>query len=213
LFREGLTPQLQFAVLAFSSLFSVINPISAAPIFVALTARSRKERRRAAVRACLAAAAVLAVFAAAGGWIFSFFGITVPAFQIAGGLLFTIMSLRQVDRERHLPAEDAESADPSIVPLGIPVIAGPGAISAVMVLVGQTRDAGGRLALGGAIAVNILLTLLILLAAPVIVEKIGETGQRIVSKIMGLITAVIGIQFVLNGVSTVLTEIIRAARS
>jgi multiple antibiotic resistance protein len=213
LFREGLTPQLQFAVLAFSSLFSVINPISAAPIFVALTARSRKERRRAAVRACLAAAAVLAVFAAAGGWIFSFFGITVPAFQIAGGLLFTIMSLRQVDRERHLPAEDAESADPSIVPLGIPVIAGPGAISAGMVLVGQTRDAGGRLALGGAIAVNILLTLLILLAAPVIVEKIGETGQRIVSKIMGLITAVIGIQFVLNGVSTVLTEIIRAARA
>jgi multiple antibiotic resistance protein len=213
LFREGLTPQLQFAVLAFSSLVSVINPISAAPIFVALTARSHKERRRAAVRACLAAAAVLAVFAAAGGWIFSFFGITVPAFQIAGGLLFTIMSLRQVDRERHLPAEDAESADPSIVPLGIPVIAGPGAISAVMVLVGQTRDAGGRLALGGAIAVNILPTLLILLAAPVIVEKIGETGQRIVSKIMGLITAVIGIQFVLNGVSTVLTEIIRAARA
>lgn len=213
MFSENLTPQLQFAVLAFSSLFSVINPISAAPIFVALTARSRRERRRVAVRACLAAAAVLAVFAAAGGWIFSFFGITVPAFQIAGGLLFTIMSLREVDRERHLPAEDAESTDPSIVPLGIPVIAGPGAISAVMVLVGQTRDAGGRLALGGAIAVNIVVTLLILLAAPVIVEKIGETGQRIVSKIMGLITAVIGIQFVLNGVSTVLTEIIRAARA
>jgi multiple antibiotic resistance protein len=82
-----------------------------------------------------------------------------------------------------------------------------------MVLEGQTRHAGARLALGGAIAVNNVLTLLILLAAPVIVEKIGETGQRIVSKIMGLITAVIGIQFVLNGVSTVLTEIIRAARS
>ena len=80
-------------------------------------------------------------------------------------------------------------------------------------LLGQTRDAGGRLALGAAIAVNILLTLLILLAAPAIVEKIGETGQRIVSKVMGLITAVIGIQFVLNGVSSVLTEIIRAARS
>lgn len=211
---EHLTPQLQFAVLAFSSLFSVINPISAAPIFVALTSRSKKERQRAAVRACLTAAAVLSVFAVAGGWIFSFFGITVPAFQIAGGLLFTIMSLREVqDRERHLPAEEAETADPSIVPLGIPVIAGPGAISAVMVLVGQTRDAGGRLALGAAIAVNIVLTLLILLAAPAIVEKIGETGQRIVSKIMGLITAVIGIQFVLNGVSSVLTEIIRAARS
>jgi MarC family membrane protein len=204
----------QFAVLAFSSLFSVINPISAAPIFVALTfGVSAAERRRAALRACLAAAAILAVFAAAGGAIFSFFAITVPAFQIAGGLLFTIMSLREVeDRERHVPADDYEKADPSIVPIGIPVIAGPGAISAVMVLVGQAQDAGRRLALGGAIAANILLTLVILLAAPTIVAKIGATGQRIVSKIMGLITAVIGIQFVLNGVSTVLTEIIRAAR-
>ena len=214
LISEDLTPTFQFAVLAFSSLFSVINPISAAPIFVAVTSRSRKERRRVALRACLTAAAVLAVFAVAGGAIFSFFGITVPAFQIAGGMLFTIMSLREVqDHERHLPADETSSADPSIVPLGIPVIAGPGAISAVMVLVGQAQDAGRQVALGGAIAVNIVLTLLILLAAPMIVDKIGETGQRIVSKIMGLITAVIGIQFVLNGVSTVLTEIIRAARS
>ena len=117
------------------------------------------------------------------------------------------------DQERHLPADDAASADPSIVPLGIPVIEGPGAISAVMVLVGQAQDAGRQLAVGGAIGVNSLLTLLFLLAARAIVDRIGETGQRIVSKIMGLITAVIGIQFVLNGVSTVLTEIIRAARS
>jgi multiple antibiotic resistance protein len=204
---------LQFAVLAFSSLFSVINPISAAPIFVALT-RGSRDRRRAAFRACLTAAAVLAVFAAAGGAIFSFFGITVPAFQIAGGMLFTLMSIREVqDRERHLPEDEAENADPSIVPLGIPVIAGPGAISAVMVLVGQAQDAERRMALGAAIAVNIVLTLAILLAAPAIVSRIGETGQRIVSKIMGLITAVIGIQFVLNGVSSVLTEIIRAAGS
>ena len=205
--------EVQFAVLAFSSLFSVINPISAAPIFVALTLGSR-DRRRAAFRACLTAAVVLAVFAAAGGAIVSFFGITVPAFQIAGGILFTLMSIREVqDHERHVPQDDAESADPSIVPLGIPVIAGPGAISAVMVLVGQAQDAGRRMALGTAIAVNIVLTFAILLAAPAIVSRIGETGQRIVSKIMGLITAVIGIQFVLNGVSSVLTEIIRAAHA
>ena len=203
--------EIQFVILAFSSLFSVINPISAAPIFVEATRRFPKERHRIAVRACLAAAAILAVFAAAGGAIFSFFGITVPAFQIAGGMLFTIISLREVQGERHIPAEDA-AADPSVVPLGIPVIAGPGAISAVMVLIGQTQTGALRLALGAAIAANIVVTLLILLAAPAIVSKIGETGQRIVSKIMGLITAVIGIQFVLNGISSVLTDIIRAAR-
>jgi multiple antibiotic resistance protein len=206
--------EMQFAILAFSSLFSVINPISAAPIFVGLTlGTSPAERRRAAIRACLAAAAVLAVFAAAGGAIFSFFGITVPAFQIAGGILFTIMSLREMQEgERVVSESHIEREDPSIVPLGIPVIAGPGAISAVMVLVGQAQNGPRRMALGLAIGVNIVLTLAILLAAPAIVSRIGPTGQRIVSKIMGLITAVIGIQFVLNGVSTVLTEIIRAAR-
>src|SRR5512132_4148258 len=130
----------QFAVLAFSSLFSVINPISAAPIFVGLTGgMTNGERHRAAFRACLAAAAVLAVFAVAGGAIFSFFGITVPAFQIAGGMLFTILSLREVQGDRQVPADELDNADPSIVPLGIPVIAGPGAISAVMVLIGQTQ--------------------------------------------------------------------------
>jgi multiple antibiotic resistance protein len=203
----------QFALLAFSSLFSVINPISAAPIFVAVTQGSPAERRRAAVKACLAAAAVLAVFAVAGGAIFTFFGITVPAFQIAGGLLFTIMSIRALQNgEKEVSEEEAGRADPSVVPLGIPIIAGPGAISTVMVLVGQAQDGARRLALGGAIAANIVLTLLILLAAPAIVSRIGDTGQRIVSKMMGLITAVIGIQFIINGVTTVFVEILKTAR-
>jgi multiple antibiotic resistance protein len=81
-----------------------------------------------------------------------------------------------------------------------------------MVLVGQAQDGARRLALGGAIAANIVLTLLILLAAPAIVSRIGDTGQRIVSKMMGLITAVIGIQFIINGVTTVFVEILKTAR-
>ena len=208
-----LTPaEKQFALLAFSSLFSVINPISAAPIFVAMTAEFPDGRRRAALRACLAAATVMAVFAAAGGAIFTFFGITVPAFQIAGGVIFAILSVRTLqDGEKVTP--EGEKEDPSVVPLGIPVIAGPGTITTVMVLVGQAQDGARRLALGGAIVVNVVLTFLILLAAPAIVAWIGTTGQRIVSKIMGLITAVIGIQFVINGVTTVFVNILRSARS
>ncbi|HEV2064670.1 MAG TPA: MarC family protein [Thermoanaerobaculia bacterium] len=173
----------QWALLAFSSLFSVINPISAAPLFVALTEGSPARRRSTAVRACLAALAILAVFAAAGGAIFAFFGITVPAFQIAGGLLFALMSFREMqDGDRRADSETA-AADPAVVPLGVPIIAGPGAITTVVVLVGQAPDAARRAALGGAIGANILLTLLILLAAPSIVSRIGETGQRIVAKI------------------------------
>jgi multiple antibiotic resistance protein len=205
----------QFAILAFSSLFSVINPISAAPIFVAMTGGySQLARRRAALRASGAAAAVLAFFALAGGAIFTFFGITVPAFQIAGGLLFTLMGIRTLQTGREEVSEDTEShPDPSIVPLGIPLIAGPGAISTVMVLVGQAGQASHRLALAGAISANVLLTAAILFVAPAIVVWLGLTGQRIVSKIMGLLTVVIGVQFILNGTSTVFLGLLEKSRS
>ena len=172
----------------------------------------RDRRRSIAFRASLAAAIILALFALTGGAIFGFFGITLPAFQIAGGILFTTMGLTTLRHDDRPDRADVPSkADPSIVPLGMPLIAGPGAISTVMVLVGQARDGGHRMALALAIAANILLTLVILLAAPAIVGRIGETGQRIVSKIMGLITAVIGVQFVLNGVETVALDILKAA--
>lgn len=204
---------LQFAFLAFSSLFSVINPISAAPIFVTLTGGTPAERRRTALRACLAALAVLAVFAAAGGAIFSFFQITVPAFQIAGGVLFTTMSFRSMEEsEKHVTADDTEKLDPSIVPLGIPVIAGPGAISATMVLVGQAQDAPHRVALAIALGASLLITLAILLIAPSVETRMGRTGQRVVSKIMGLVTVVIGVQFILNGATTVILGILREAK-
>ena len=207
------TAATQFALLAFSSLFSVINPISAVPIFVALTGGTPADHRRAAIRACLAAAAVLALFALAGGAIFSFFQITVPAFQIAGGVLFTAMSFREMqDPDRkHITEDDAEKPDPSVVPLGIPLIAGPGAISAMMVLVGQAQNAEHRIALAAALAASIVLTLAILFAAPAIVVRIGATGQRVVAKVMGLVTTVIGVQFILNGVTTVALQILRAA--
>lgn len=203
----------KFALLAFSTLFSVINPIEAAPIFVMLTAGRPHERHRTALKACLAAAAILAVFAAAGGAIFAFFGITLPAFQIAGGILFTIMGMSTLQQdEPESRTASATRGDPSVVPIGMPLIAGPGAISTVMVLVGQARDGYQRLALTGAIAANIVLTLAILLAAPWLVSRIGETGQRIVSKVMGLIAAVIGVQFVLNGIETVALAILKASR-
>jgi MarC family membrane protein len=206
-------PASRFALLAFSSLFSVINPVSAAPIFVAMTEGwDRAARRRAAWRASLASAATLFVFAAAGGAIFAFFGITVPAFQIAGGILFTVMSLKTLDEGRE-EVPKAEAGDPSIVPLGIPLIAGPGAISTVMVLVGQADSGLHRAALAGAIGLNILLTLVTFLLAPTVVSLIGVTGQKIVGKIMGIITVVIGVQFVINGATAVLLEIFRASRS
>ena len=202
-----------FALLAFSSLIAVINPISAAPLFVAMTPGwGSAQRRRAAVRACLAALAILVVFAVAGGAIFSFFGITVPAFQITGGILFLLLGLQILNgRGDDVDQSALEPTDPSIVPLGIPLIAGPGAISTTMVLVGQAGGGGHRIGLAVAIVASLAVTLLLLLAGPWITERIGPTGQKVTNKIMALIEAVIGIQFMINGVTAVIVQILREA--
>ena len=200
---------MSYVLLAFASLFSVINPIGAAPIFVSLTRDvTVLERRRAAIRACIAAAITLLAFMGAGGVIFAVFGITVPAFQIAGGMLFTIFALRTLQVGGGDEEERAPGGDPSVVPLGIPTIAGPGAISAVMVLVGQAQGHKDQLLLVVAVLVNIALTLGLLLAAPTVVARIGATGRNIVTKIMGLMTAVIGVQFVINGLRAVALEVL-----
>ncbi len=204
---------LHFGLIAGTSLFTVINPISAAPIFVGLTSgMTPAARRRSAVKASLASGVTLLLFEAAGGLIFSFFGITVPAFQIAGGILFAMISIKTLNDGREEVPEEETGGDPSIVPLAIPTISGPGAISTVMALVGQAASFPHRAALAAAIGANLVVTLAILLAAPWIVAKIGATGQRIVAKVMGLITCVIGIQFIINGATPVLTAIIKGAR-
>lgn len=205
-----MTGAVEFGVLAFSSLFAMVNPVSAAPIFVELTRRQESRRRQVAIRACLAAGAAMLLFATAGGAIFTFFGITVPAFKIVGGLIFTIGSIRELTGE-HQPREAVatEGNDPAVVPIGIPLIAGAGALSTVMMLAGQARGHMHQLALGGAILANVLLTLVIFFAAPFIVRRLGENGQEIMGKVMALLTAVIGVQFILDGGTEVISELIR----
>lgn len=171
-------------------------------MFVQLTHRAQDKRKRTAFKASITALITLGLFATAGGAILSFFGITVPAFQIAGGILFLISSLRVLQGlPEHESPEESEGHDPAVVPIGIPLIAGAGSISTVMVLEGQARTNLDQVALGGAILINAVLTLLILLAAPRLVSKLGASGQSVMSKIMGLLTAVIGVQFILNGLS------------
>lgn len=207
------TFDIDFAIIAFSSLFSIINPISTAPIFVSMTEAVAHDRNRIAWRTTLASGVTLALFAVAGGAIFAFFGITVPAFQIAGGILFTLMSIQTlINGKDDAEAQEVHAGDPSVVPLAIPMIAGPGAISTVMVLVGQAQNYYRFFGLAVAILLNVILTLIVLLASPWIVKWIGTTGKKIANKIMGLITAVIGIQFIINGVTTIVIEILKSAR-
>jgi multiple antibiotic resistance protein len=201
---------LEFGLLAFSSLFAVVNPIAAAPVFVALTKSAEaRQRRSIALRATLTALLAMLLFSLAGGAIFSFFHITVPAFQIAGGILFLMMAIKTLESGDEREAE-ATPGDPSVVPLGIPLIAGAGALSTVTVLAGQAPGALHRLALGGAILATAVATLVILLISPLLVSRLGSAGQTIIAKLMGLLEAVIGVQFMINGVSTIVMELMKS---
>lgn len=201
---------LEFGILSFSSLFAMVNPISAAPIFVQLTQKTPEKRKRTAVTASLTALATLLIFATAGGAIFNFFGITVPAFRIVGGILFASegMQVLMGKASKSSDEELEEGEDPSVVPIGIPLIAGAGAISTVMVLAGQAQTRPLQAGLGAAIIANIVLTYAVFAASPFIVNRMTRSAQNILAKIMGLLTAVIGVQFILNGSMAVLQDIL-----
>lgn len=201
---------MEFGILAFSSLFAMLDPFASAPVFVGLTKRTPERRKQIAMRACFAAGFALLLFATVGGKIFSFFGITVPAFQIVGGLLFAMTAIKELmGHEEHAAVENDGDHDPSIVPIGIPLIAGAGSISTVMVLSGQARSAPLQAALLSAILIAILLTLIVFLLAPKLVSKLGKSGQQVLSKVMALLSAVIGVQFIINGLTTVIGNLLK----
>lgn len=206
---------LSFGVLCFSSLITVIDPIGVAPVFASLTsADDATARRRRAVRACLAALALLLLFATAGGLVLRLFGITLEAFRIAGGVLFGVLAMSMLAGDpsggmsRH---GDSSGGDPSIVPLGIPLIGGPGAITTVMVLGGQSTSAAHGAALGAAVVLVLVVTGVTLAVAPRVLGRLGPAGVQLVTRLMGLLILVIGVQFVLDGIRPVAADILRAA--
>lgn len=192
----------EFGMVAFSSLFAMVNPVSAAPIFLQLTEQDAHRRRQIALRATMAALIALVLFWAAGNAIFAFFGITVPAFKIVGGLIFLLGSLKAMEG-RKSPDEEVAGGDPSVVPIGIPLIAGAGALSTVIVLAGQAREPLFQVALGAAIGSTMLLTFLTLAFSPKLISKLGAGGNAVLSSVMNLLTAVIGVQFIIDGVTHV----------
>jgi len=204
-------PLVRFSVLALSSIFFLVDPFAAIPSFLAITQSvDARRRKRMARKAALTCFIVLTSFALAGQLIFRMFGITLPAFEIAGGLILLLIGLdmleakRSATQEAHGDTEEgAAKEDAGIVPLGIPMLAGPGAISSVMVLVGTVPSLlhwqmGAVL---GAIAVTALLSYWILAGAGRVRNVMGETGIRILVRIMGLLLVALAMQFFVNGLT------------
>ena len=204
-------PIVRFSVLALSSIFFLVDPFAAIPSFLAITQSADPPRRkRMARKGALTCFIVLTSFAVAGQFIFRMFGITLPAFEVAGGLILLLIGLDMLEARRSPTQEamgDAEEAaakeDAGIVPLGIPMLAGPGAISSVMVLVGQVPNlwAWQMGAILGAITITSAVSYLVLAAAGRVRQVMGETGIRILVRIMGLLLVALAMQFFVNGLT------------
>lgn len=199
---------LQALLLVFTSVLFIVDPFAVVPSFLAMTARDTPAVRRVhARRGAWTAAITLTLFALAGSLIFKVFGITIGAFKVAGGVLMGLNALDMVQarrsHQRETPAETAEGIekeDIGILPLGVPMLAGPGAISTVMVLALTSKSFATTAALYVSIALTAYVSYLTLAAASIVERRLGQTGMRILTRLMGLVLCAIAAQFIIDGI-------------
>ncbi len=205
----GNSVYVRFSLLALSSIFFLVDPFAALPTFLAVTAGSDAVRRKSqALKASLTAFVVLSAFSIAGQYLFRIFGIGLPAFEIAGGVILLLIGLDMLEAKRSATqesgeeaAEAAEKEDAGIVPLGVPMLAGPGSITSVMVLVGQVQRWWQMAAILGAIALTALICYLVLGNSDKVARGLGETGIRILVRVMGLLLVALACQYFVNGLA------------
>ena len=198
---------MEFVFNAFVTLLVVVDPLGLAPIFAALTQGfPDKQKRESAIRGTVLGSIILFLFALAGDVLLEALGIGLPAFRIAGGLLLFLLSLDMVfARPSGMRAttvreqeEEEYQQDISVFPMAIPLIAGPGAITTVLLFTGGSST--GQVALFMAVLlVILLLTLGSLLLAPRVMRLFGETGSNVLSRVLGVLLAALAVQFVIDG--------------
>ena len=202
-----------YAVSVFVAILAIINPVSTISFFTTFTQDySKEEKKRVAIKAAVVAMATLIIFGLIGNYIFLAFSITIPAFRIAGGiLLFSIAFSMLYGRTPGTKATDKEKQESieremvGVIPIGIPMISGPGAISTVMLYVSQGTLVDNGIVFAS-IFITVAITYVLLLYSDIIFRRIGRTGILAISRIMGLILATIAIQFIINGIHDVALE-------
>lgn len=193
-----------FLITSFTTLLVVIDPPAQTPIFVALTQGMDKSMRRAiAVRACLTAAGILAMFAAFGEAVLGFVGISMEAFRVAGGVLLFLTALDMLferrTKRRENSAEEEEHPDPSVFPLGIPLIAGPGAIATMILLAGQQPGIEGLFVVIGMMIIVVAMVFVTYLTSGAVARLLGKTGLNVLTRLLGMLLAALSVQFILDG--------------
>ncbi len=213
LVRQTLTdskPMIEVAAVAFTTFFVTLGPIEAAAMFAVLTQnRTPQHRHSMALRAILVATGILLIFAVLGDWLLRLLGISLAAFQTAGGILLLLIGIDMVfardsggiTTTNAETQEATQKQDISVFPLATPLIAGPGAIGAVILLIANAQgDWGTQLIVIGALLAVLLITLLALLGATYIQKVLGVAGQHVVSRIFGVLLCALAVQFVFNGI-------------
>lgn len=191
-----------FLITAFVTLFVIIDPIGLAPLFVALThGMDARTRRGIAIRACVIAALLLVLFAALGEAVLGFVGISMPAFRIAGGILLFLTALDMLFERRSKRREDQadERPDPSVFPLAIPLIAGPGAIASVILLTGEMGGLHGFASTVVVMLAVLAIVFALFMVAGLLERALGRTGINVVTRLLGMLLAALAVQFVLDG--------------
>lgn len=197
-----------FFLVAFPAVFTIVNPLGAVGPFLAMTARDdRAKKASTAQRACTVAAIVLLVCGIIGTFLFTFFGFTMPALKIAGGVLLFGVGLDMINaresRSRATDEERQEGAlkdDIAIFPLGIPLLSGPGSMVTVFILGEKAKTAVDHAVIFASVGVTMLISYVILRNSSILARVLGATGMNVTSRIMGLILTAIAVQFVLDGV-------------
>ena len=204
-------PITEFALVTFTSVLFIVDPIAVVPSYLVIT-RSETTAQRAATarRACVAAALILIAFAIGGALIFELFGITLPAFRIAGGLILWLVAMDMLHAQRRTQESGPEimegevKDDTALTPLAMPMLAGPGAISTVMVLAAQAHSLLQKLIVYASIVVTALASWIVLRVGERLVQRMGQTGIRVMTRIMGLLLAALAVQFVISGAQAAL---------
>lgn len=194
---------LEYTLLAFSSLFVIVDPLALVPAFIAMTPHDTSvSRYRMARIACFVAAGVLMIFVATGNWIFRVLGITLPAFQLAGSLLLMRIALDMLYAKRSGAQQTEEEVevgatkdDVAIAPLGTPMLAGPGAISTALILLNQAKGLAQVIALVCCIAIVCFLSYLILCIGARGAHRLSPLAIKLATRLMGLLLAAMAVQF------------------
>ncbi|MFZ0456602.1 MAG: MarC family protein [Ignavibacteriaceae bacterium] len=205
----------EFGLLSFTSIFTMINPLGVIPVYTSMTSEmSANEAKGVAYKAVLIAFIILIVFAFSGRFIFEFFHISVNSLRVVGGVIFfmagyDMLQARLIRTKSDDQTNKEYAKDIAITPLAIPIISGPGAITAAIVMMNDAHEITQKLLVVIAIVLVFIITLFILLGARNVIKFLGDSGNKVLMRIMGLIVMVIAVEFLFSGLTPIVREMLK----